>query len=69
MGIGFAVLFFNFVFFWVVIGVPLWRILTRAGFSGFWILLFIFLPPVGLLVIVLMLAFARWPALARAQRS
>lgn len=63
-GMGFAMLFFYVAFMWIAVGVPLWRILTRAGFSGLWILLFLVLPPVGILVIALMLAFARWPALA-----
>lgn len=65
MGMGFGFIFSGFAFFWIIIGIPLWRILTRAGFSGFWILLFVLLPPIGILVIVLMLAFAEWPALAR----
>ena len=49
------------ILLWVVLGVPLWRILTRAGFSAAWVLLLI-VPPVGWLVAVLLLAFARWPA-------
>ncbi len=64
MGMGFGMLFSGFAVLWIVIGVPLWRILTRAGFSGWWILLFLVLPPIGSLVIVLMLAFAEWPARA-----
>ncbi len=49
------------ILLWVVLGVPLWRILTRAGFSGAWVLLLV-MPPVGWLVATLLLAFARWPA-------
>lgn len=52
------------VLLWLVLGVPLWRILTRAGFSGAWVLLLV-VPPVGWLVAVLLLAFARWPVLMR----
>jgi hypothetical protein len=40
---------------------PLWRIFRRAGFHPAWSLL-IFLPYVGLLLVLAMLAFARWPA-------
>ena len=59
-GMGAAMIIGPAFFFWIVLGVPLWRILTRAGFSGWWILLAL-VPPVGFTVIVLILAFAEWP--------
>ena len=64
IGMAFGILFSGLAVFWIVIGVPLWRILTRAGFSGWWILLFLVLPPIGSVVIMLILAFAQWPARA-----
>lgn len=63
MGMGPGMIF-PFLVFIVLAGIPLWRILTRAGFSGAWVLLLI-LPPIGWLVITLMLAFAQWPVWAR----
>ncbi len=42
-----------------VLVVPLWRIFGRAGFSPAWSLLG-FLPGVGFLAIILLLAFGRW---------
>ena len=48
------------VYTWLVLGVPLWRILTKAGFSGAWVLLLV-VPPLGWPMATLLLAFARWP--------
>jgi hypothetical protein len=41
--------------------VPLWKIFGKAGFAPAWALL-IFVPGVGGLAILLLLAFRRWPA-------
>ena len=41
--------------------IPTWRIFVRAGFSGALSLLH-FVPVVGLLVIMAILAFSDWPA-------
>ena len=58
------------VLFFLVIGhlvlslllvIPTWRIFVRAGFSGALALLH-FVPVVGLLVIMAILAFSDWPA-------
>lgn len=46
-----------------VLVVPLWRIFGRAGFNPAWSLL-VFLPWVGLLIVVLVLAFGDWPSAA-----
>ena len=40
--------------------IPAWLIFSRAGFSGIWALL-VFLPSIGLLIAILILAFRRWP--------
>ena len=41
--------------------IPTWRIFVRAGFSGALSLLH-FVPVVGLLVVMAILAFSDWPA-------
>ncbi|MEQ9191327.1 MAG: hypothetical protein RLQ25_12645 [Alphaproteobacteria bacterium] len=43
---------------------PVWRILQRAGFSP-WLTLLLLLPGLGLLILMLLLAFADWPAKRR----
>jgi hypothetical protein len=50
----FVLLFFGV--FWIV---PIWRIVSRAGFSGIWSLL-LFVPFVNF-VMLWVFAFARWP--------
>lgn len=45
---------------WLLVLVPLWIILRRAGFSGGWALLAL-LGPLGLLVALAILAFRPWP--------
>ena len=45
----------------MLIVIPLWRILTRVGFSGMWALLALF--PVVNLILLWFLAFADWPIL------
>ena len=44
----------------VLLLVPLWKIFGKAGFAPAWALL-IFLPGIGGLAILLLLAFRRWP--------
>ncbi len=51
----------------VILIYPLWRIFSRAGFKPA-LAFIIFLPYLGSLVVVLVLAFARWP-LGRTPRS
>lgn len=40
---------------------PIWKILRKAGYSGWWVLLWFV--PVGNLVALWIFAFADWPAL------
>lgn len=44
---------------WVLTVIPIWRILTRVGYSGAWALL-AGVPVVGL-VLLWVFAYARWP--------
>ncbi len=44
----------------VVLGVPYWRILRRAGLSPYYAALVV-VPLLGYLAIEIVLAFARWP--------
>jgi len=44
----------------LLLGVPLWKIFGKAGFTPAWALL-ILLPGLGSLAILLLLAFRRWP--------
>ena len=44
----------------LVLIVPTWRICTRAGFSGA-LSLFHFVPLIGSLIIMAVLAFSTWP--------
>ena len=45
----------------VLLIVPTWKIFAKAGFNPAWSL-FLFLPWLGMLIVVLFLAFRRWPA-------
>jgi hypothetical protein len=45
---------------------PLWRVCSRAGFPGALALLAII--PLGLIVLLFVLAFAEWPARQRTPR-
>lgn len=49
------------IFVVVLIVIPVWKILQKAGLNPA-ISLFIFLPGVGPLIVTLILAFADWPA-------
>ena len=69
-GVGWLLTLGSVVLFFLVIGhvilslllvIPTWRIFVRAGFSGALSLLH-FVPVVGLLVILAILAFSDWPA-------
>lgn len=52
----------------VLIIVPLWRICTRAGFSGALSLLAL-IPWLGLLIVGAIISFANWPIKANADRE
>lgn len=45
-----------------VFGVPLWKIFAKSGFSPWWTLL-LFIPPfgVGPVLVMIFLAFRKWP--------
>ena len=47
----------------VLVLYPLWRIFARAGLSPLWSLLILI--PGGPIIVPLILAFARWPNVAR----
>jgi hypothetical protein len=51
----------GYVFGLFLVIVPLWKIFGRAGFSPAWALL-IFVPFLGYITALLLLAFRRWPA-------
>ena len=62
--LGSAVLFFlliGHVLLSLLVIIPTWRIFVRAGFSGALSLLH-FVPVVGSLVVMAILAFSDWPA-------
>jgi membrane protein DedA with SNARE-associated domain len=45
--------------FWAVFLIPLWRIISKAGYSGAWAL--VSLIPVVNLIALWIFAFAKWP--------
>jgi hypothetical protein len=47
---------------------PAWRILKRAGFRPAWSLVAV-IPPVGLWLLLGLLAFVEWPGLRRTRSS
>jgi hypothetical protein len=51
---------FGMIFFWLVFLVPLWRIISKAGYSGAWAL--ISLIPFVNIIALWIFAFAKWPA-------
>jgi hypothetical protein len=55
-----VILFFMFFAFPLLYIVPAWRIVTKAGYSGFWSLLG-FVPLLNL-VMLWIFAFSSWPA-------
>jgi uncharacterized membrane protein YhaH (DUF805 family) len=52
------------LFFWLILLVPLWRIISKAGYSGAWALLSL-IPFVNIIALWIF-AFARWPNESRA---
>ena len=58
--LGALVALFYFLFALLLI-IPTWRILSRAGFAGA-LSLFHLIPVIGLLVVLGILAFTVWPA-------
>jgi hypothetical protein len=44
----------------LIVIIPTWKILTRAGFSGGWSLLHL-VPVIGSFVVMAILAFGDWP--------
>ena len=44
----------------LIVIVPTWRILTRAGYSGAWSLLYL-VPVIGGFIVMAILAFGDWP--------
>ena len=58
----------TFLIFVAIVIFPLWKIFGKAGFNPALSLLII-LPLIGTLIVVLILAFARWPALERLARG
>jgi uncharacterized membrane protein YraQ (UPF0718 family) len=57
----------GYVVFCALMIVPLWRAYARAGLSPYLTLIFA-VPLAGPLVVLLLLAFLRWPALDRVRR-
>lgn len=56
----FSIWHFTIVFFWLaILVVPMWRIVTKAGFSGPFSLL-AFVPGLNL-VLLWVFAFVKWP--------
>lgn len=47
------------IFFWLVFLIPVWRIISKAGYSGAWAL--VSLIPVVNIIALWIFAFARWP--------
>ncbi len=54
--------------FGLILIYPLWKIFTRAGKNPA-LSLFIFIPLAGWLIVTLILAFSRWPAVEAAPAS
>ena len=50
----------------ILIGIPLWRICSRAGFSPAWSL-FTVIPYFGVLIVAARLGLSEWPRLKHAQ--
>ena len=46
----------------LLLAIPGWKIFKQTGMSPAWSLL-VFVPGLGILIVYVMLAFARWPAL------
>lgn len=57
---------FGVLAFWLIFLVPLWRIISKAGYSGAWALVSL-IPFVNLLALWIF-AFAHWPSIERRER-
>jgi hypothetical protein len=57
--------FVPLLFWYVVTVIPVFLLIRRAGMSGWWGL-FLIAPIVGFLIVLWVMAFARWPAMAKA---
>jgi hypothetical protein len=51
--------FVSLLFFWALFLIPLWRIVSKAGYSGAWAL--ISLIPVINIIALWIFAFVKWP--------
>jgi hypothetical protein len=64
---GFAIWCLLMFVVWIaVVTIPVWRIVKRAGFPGFWSLLVVV--PLVNLIALWIFSFSRWPAEGRARR-
>jgi hypothetical protein len=54
-----AILFSMFTIFPLIYLIPIWKIVSKAGYSGFWSLLS--LVPVVNLIMLWVFAFSAWP--------
>jgi len=50
---------FGVLFFWVIFLIPVWRIISKAGYSGAWSL--VSLIPFVNIIALWIFAFAKWP--------
>lgn len=57
----------DYVLFTIVLGIPYWRILRRAGLSPYYALLAL-VPILGYLIIELVLAFSQWRPIQPSQK-
>jgi hypothetical protein len=69
---GAGIIFFEFAFYAVLMfglmGVPLWRICSRAGFNPAWSL-FVLIPYLGMLIVAGRLAISDWPKFSHQQKN
>ena len=55
------------VIFSLIVVIPGWRIFKQTGMAPAWSLL-LFIPTLGFLVVIAILAFGRWPAIDGPER-
>jgi len=60
-----VVLIVGVLVYFVILGIPIMKILNKAGYSRAWVLILIV--PIVNLIMLWVFAFARWPALSAAQ--
>jgi uncharacterized membrane protein len=58
-GVGLAVLIIIGIAFWLVFVIAYIKIITRAGYSGWWVLIIIV--PIANIVMLLIFAYKEWP--------